>query len=48
MAGSIAACKQTNTVLELLRILHLDPKAARKRFFSAGSQEEALFPLGRE
>jgi hypothetical protein len=28
---------QTETVLEELRVLHLDPKAARRRVLSAGS-----------
>jgi hypothetical protein len=30
-------------VLEELRVLHLDPKAGRRRLSSAGSQEEAFF-----
>jgi hypothetical protein len=29
-----------------LRVLHLDPKAARRRLSSAGSQEEGLFCTG--
>jgi hypothetical protein len=40
----MAASRQT--VLEELRVLHLDPKAARRRLVSAGSQEEALFNIG--
>jgi hypothetical protein len=34
---------QADVVLEEPRVLHLDPKAARKRLTSAGSQQEALF-----
>ena len=34
-------------VLEELRVLHLDPKAARRRLISTGSQEEGLIPLAR-
>lgn len=44
MVGSMAASRQT--VLEELRVLRLDPKAARRRLVSAGSQEEALFNIG--
>jgi hypothetical protein len=31
-------------MLELLRVLHLDPKTTRRRLSSTGSQEEGLFP----
>jgi hypothetical protein len=31
---------------EELRVLHLDPKEARRRLSSAGSQEEGLFCTG--
>ena len=38
---------QADMVLEKEpRVLHLDPKAARRRLSSAGSQEEALFCTG--
>ena len=33
-------------MLEEPRILHLDPKASRRRLASAGSQEEAFSALG--
>jgi hypothetical protein len=33
---------QADKMLEEPRILHLDPKAARRRLTSAGSQEETI------
>jgi hypothetical protein len=33
-------------VLKELRVLHLDPKAAKRRWSSAGSQEETPFHTG--
>jgi hypothetical protein len=37
---------QADMVLEELRVLHLDPKAARRRLSSAGSKEVALDHTG--
>jgi hypothetical protein len=37
MAGSMAVSKQTWLLEKDLRVLHLDPKAARKRLSSTGS-----------
>jgi hypothetical protein len=37
---------QADKVLEELRVLHLDPKAARRRLSSAGGQEKVLFQTG--
>jgi hypothetical protein len=33
---------QADMVLEFLRVLHFDSKAARRRLSSSGSQDEAL------
>jgi hypothetical protein len=33
--------------LEELRILHLDPQAARRKLYSTGSQEALFHTLGR-
>jgi hypothetical protein len=38
---------QADSVLEEPRVLHLDPKAARRSLSPAGSQREALFHTGR-
>jgi hypothetical protein len=37
---------QADLVMEKPRNLHLDPKAVRRRLFSAGRQEEGLFCTG--
>jgi hypothetical protein len=37
---------QADMVLEELMVLHLDPKAAKRRLSSAGSQEEGLDHTG--
>jgi hypothetical protein len=37
---------QADMVLEELIVLHLDPKAARRRLSLIGSQEEPLFHTG--
>jgi hypothetical protein len=34
---------QADMVLEEVRVLHLDPKASRRRLSSTGNQEEGLF-----
>jgi len=36
--------QEADMVLEELRALHLDPKVARRKLSSAGSQEEGLIP----
>jgi hypothetical protein len=47
MAGNTAVV-QADVVLEEVRDLHLDLKAARRRLPSTGNQEEGLFStLGR-
>ena len=37
---------QADMALQGLRVLHFDPKAARRRLFSAGSQEKTILGTG--
>jgi hypothetical protein len=46
MTRIMAACRQTDMVLEQLGMLQLDPKATRQRLTSAGRQQEGLFCTG--